>query len=662
MREQLKKYGHYLLLPMQLLYMEIIIRVIAGGSFFDTGLFMMAGFSLLFGVALCFLCSLYPPRVNRRVMLGVQIALAVWYLVQIIYHSFFGKFMIMYSIVAGGADQVIASGLVENTLGAVLGGWWAFLLLALPIVLSAIFGRRMEFARIKAGKGLALFGGSIVLYLGLALICLISPSLKEIETDVFNKERSVKVFGLMRSEWLDFRCNVLGLGGKGEIEAEPTIAPAEPEVKYNTMDIDFAALAQTEKDEQRSELHTYFAGQTPDPQNEYTGMFAGYNLIQITAEGFSPYAIDPELTPTLYKMQNEGFRFDAFYTPIWEVSTSDGEYTATTGLLPQSGVWSYYLSGKNKTLQPFTMPQQFLHNGAQQVRAYHNHTYSYYHRDISHGNLGFAYQGVGNGLALENPSAWPESDLEMIRSTVDDYLTGETPFMTYYMTVSGHLEYNFDGNAMARKNQELVAHLPYSDTVKAYYACNIELDRAMEYLLAALESAGVADKTVIVITPDHYPYGLEDKTEDNIYHYFDEIAQHAIEPHFELYKSCLIIYSPSMKAPVTVTKPCSSMDILPTLNNLFGFEYDSRLLMGRDILSDSEPLVLFIDRSWITDKGRYNAETGEFELFAGQSVENEQEYIERIKRAVSNKFKVSARILETDYYRQVVLREHYFSK
>ena len=147
-----------------------------------------------------------------------------------------------------------------------------------------------------------------------------------------------------------------------------------------------------------------------------------------------------------------------------------------------------------------------------------------------------------------------------------------------------------------------------------------------------------------------------------MYHYFHEIAGHSLEPHFELYKSCLLIYSPSMTEPVTVDKYCSSLDIIPTLNNLSGFEYDSRLLMGRDILSDSSALVIFLDRSWITDKGSYNADTEEFTLFEGQTEENEEAYVNRIKTAVRNKFKASAQIIETDYYALVTGREHLYSK
>ena len=59
-------------------------------------------------------------------------------------------------------------------------------------------------------------------------------------------------------------------------------------------------------------------------------------------------------------------------------------------------------------------------------------------------------------------------------------------------------------------------------------------------------------------------------------------------------------------------KPCYSVDIIPTLSNLFGLEYDSRLLAGQDILSDAPGLVIFNDYSYLTELGRYNADTDTF--------------------------------------------------
>src|SRR5690606_30821418 len=104
----------------------------------------------------------------------------------------------------------------------------------------------------------------------------------------------------------------------------------------------------------------------------------------------------------------------------------------------------------------------------------------------------------------------PESDVEMIDVTTDEYVHDE-PFHAYYMTVSGHLLYNWGGNFIAAKNRQLVQDLPYGEAGKAYLATQIELDRALGLLLDRLEEAGVADRTLIVLSADHYPYGLEKK-------------------------------------------------------------------------------------------------------------------------------------------------------
>ena len=171
----------------------------------------------------------------------------------------------------------------------------------------------------------------------------------------------------------------------------------------------------------------------------------------------------------------------------------------------------------------------------------------------------------------------------------------------------------------------------------------------MELLLSKLEAAGVADKTLIVISPDHYPYGLEDKNSKDEYHYFSELAGHKVDPEFEIYKSVLLMYSPSMKKAVEVDKYCSSLDVLPTISNLLNMEYDSRLLMGSDILSNSSPLVVFSDRSFITERGRYNATKRTFTNFNGKIIKDE-EYLSSMKTEVNNMFIASAEILDNDYY------------
>jgi phosphoglycerol transferase MdoB-like AlkP superfamily enzyme len=309
-----------------------------------------------------------------------------------------------------------------------------------------------------------------------------------------------------------------------------------------------------------------------------------------------------------------------------------------TGLIPQ-GTRSMY-HGRNN-LWPFSLGHQFNRLGVAS-KAYHDHTYTYYQRNETHTNLGYLWKAKGNGLNLPS-DCWPESDLEMIHATVDEFVM-EKQFHVYYLTVSGHMNYTFAGNSMSAKNRELVQDLPYSEDGKAYIASQIELDRALEVLLSKLEAAGIADRTVIALSADHYPYGWEK-------YKLDELAGHDIDPNFEIFKNHFVLWCPGMKESIVIEEPCSSLDILPTLSNLFGLEYDSRLLMGQDILSDAEPLVILSNRSFISDKVMYNSATGDTTLLTNEPLP--EGYIKNLNKIIANKFSVSKSILEEDYYRYV---------
>lgn len=660
----------FLYLGLSIIYMEMVLKIVCCSVFSMRSII----YTILFSFVPAFLVEgifAVLKRKSTRILSGI-ILFFLWILfsVQLVYQRFFGKFMVLYSITAGGVDQVTGEGMLESAVMAVVTSIPMILLLAVPFVVYCLFGRkRIRSEQQRWYAAVSWFGCSVVTYLLFFFFIKVIPDVNDIYYGPFDADLNICEFGLLNTEVKDFKYNVLGveqdmkldMGENVLVNQElPQIELTEPvkTVKRipNVMDIDFEMLAESESDDNLKMLHEYFAEETPTYTNEYTGMFEGYNLILITAEGFSPYAVDEELTPTLYKMMNEGFQFPNFYTPIWGVSTSDGEYVACTGLIPKSGVWSFYKSGEN--YMPFCMGNQFEKIGVELRNAYHNHTYDYYHRDVSHPNMGYTYKGLYGGLTTEQISpVWPESDLEMIEATVSDYVQSEKQFVTYYMTVSGHLQYSRTGNSMSYKNWDLVKHLDCSDTLKAYYACNIELDKAMEALLEELNKAGIADKTVIAISPDHYPYGLEDKDSGEKYKYFNEMIGHEVERNFELYKGIFILYNQGMEEPLIVDKYSSSLDIIPTLSNLFGLEYDSRLLMGKDILSDNPALVIFSNRSWITDKGKYNYTTKKFELFEGQSFadeEEQEEYIKQVNKIVSNRFKVSSMILDYDYYNEVV--------
>ena len=118
---------------------------------------------------------------------------------------------------------------------------------------------------------------------------------------------------------------------------------------------------------------------------------------------------------------------------------------------------------------------------------------------------------------------------------------------------------------------------------------------------------------------------------------------------FEKCLSCFGIWCSSMKSPIVVNKLCSSIDILPTVLNLLGTKYDSRLLAGRDIFSEASSLVVFSDQSFITDDVKYNSSEDTIEYLVPQSQLSE-DYLDKTIRIVDEKTYLSEMILDTDYY------------
>lgn len=644
-----------------IIYLELVYKSAVLNNVFSINTLTVIVFSIPFILINTLISSLFKEKINRIISVVLSIFITLIYISQYIYFEFYDSIFSIYSI-KEGTGQVFGE-FFSAILKMVLDNIRVTLLFLLPFLLFIIFGKKIfNFERNKKAS-LITSGLSIV---SIAICILFVQfygsgmySLKRLYKETHAPMITINKVGLLSMEVLDLDRFIFGFEeklyniNKPIDNKEETKKPEETEeIKYNVLDIDFDKLINEEENSMVKSMHEYFKNVTPTKQNEYTGIFKGKNLIYITAEGFDKIAIDESLTPTLYKLANNGFVFENYYQPLFTVSTSDGEYMFLNSLIPKEGVWSFYRS--SNIYMPFGIGNVFKREGYSTVNAYHDHTYTYYNRDKSHPNLGFdKYIGCGNGLEeLINCKTWPESDVEMINATVDDYINSDN-FMTYYMTVSGHLNYTFTGNYISYKNKDLVKDLPYTDHVKAYLAANIELDRAIESLINKLKEKGKLDDTVIVISPDHYPYGL--KTSE-----LNEISDTDRSDKFEMFHTSLILYNSEIEENVKVTKYVSSIDVLPTIYNLFGIKYDSRLLMGRDALSDAEGLVILSDRSFINEFGSYNSITGKYTKFK-EDVSND--YIEKLNHEVYQRFTMSSLLLYEkngvylDYYRKLGLYE-----
>ena len=417
-------------------------------------------------------------------------------------------------------------------------------------------------------------------------------------------------------------------------------------VRYNVLPVDFDALNATTEDKKLIALNNYFSQLPGTNQNAYTGMLKDYNLIFLCAESFSPAAVDPVYTPTLYKMIHEGFVFENYYS-TFPNTTTDGEYTLTQGLYPDStkDKYSSSMMASSKNDLPFALGNFFAREFGVKSWGYHNNVGSYYHRDLSHPNMGYEMKFNRDGMTFSG--YWPTSDLEMMEQSVDDYIH-EPQFHAYYMTFSGHYQYNPKDNGVVRKHYSTMEGGPWEKmNQKGYVACHIELDKALEYLLNRLEEAGIADKTAIVMASDHTPYGLPKDQ------YFEMIGQQ--EDFFGWYKSNLMFWVGGMEEPVVVEEYCSTADVLPTILNLWGFPYDSRLYPGTDVFSDGVHAAVLIDHSFLTDKVWFNSNTGEIRYLVPQE-EIPENYVESMNQLIASRFEFSAEILRNNYY------QHFFQQ
>ena len=430
-------------------------------------------------------------------------------------------------------------------------------------------------------------------------------------------------------------------------ETSETTTEKQIDTSPQVMDIDFDKIAESAGGGVAS-LCDYFKSLTPTNKNEYTGMFKGMNVIWITAEGFSGYLFETDKFPTLKMMSEKGFRFTNYYQPIWYGSTYGGEYANLLGSPTRNGGYlSMYQASFNKAGMYFSLANNLNKQGYHSY-GFHNNDYDYYDRNISHPVLG--YEWIANGSGLEPQYSeygnvlWPQSDQVMIEDTFDKY-TKEEPYHLYYLTVSGHVNYNYAGNAMSARHKAEVENLKYDETTKAYIACQIELELAVEEIITRLKKNGQYENTVIILAGDHVPY--------NDMNVLDSLAGRKLDTKFECYKSSLIIFSGAMEKSVKVDKVCSSIDILPTVLNLMGIEYDSRLIIGQDILSDSPGFVVYPDMSFMTDDFCYSATRGTTCDKKGNSLEVDEATVNYWNSYAANKMIAANGIVDYDFYKYI---------
>lgn len=394
-------------------------------------------------------------------------------------------------------------------------------------------------------------------------------------------------------------------------------------------------------EEQYQRVDEFLSGNLPYEENEMTGILSGKHLLLVEAESLTMAAVDEKLTPTLYRLLHEGWFFDGFYSPTMTGSTSDVETMVNTSLIAiNTGKIASQAYADNT--YPVTLAKGFQAEGYS-VNAYHNNYKIYYNRDRYFDALGYTKFLDSTEMGLDNCS----SDFMVAQKISWIPVEKELDF-SFWVTYSGHQPYELDllsdtTHFPVDVQKEYEGYLEivketYPDLhemVQFYMAKNISLDKAIEYYINTYEWMGKLDQLVIAFYGDHYVKLYEKGVKDSAY----EALGRSMED------TPFVIWYPGIEAKV-IDKVCTDIDIIPTLFNLYGVEYDKSMILGNDIFDPRYNGFTF-DTAWNISSNSYDYDA-ETKTFTRLEIDEKEAY-ESLYRYMDYQ-EISNLIFENDYF------------
>ena len=377
------------------------------------------------------------------------------------------------------------------------------------------------------------------------------------------------------------------------------------------------------KDEAQVIFDEYFRNKGTE-ENEYTNIFKDKNILFIHAESVQQMFLNSEInnqviTPNLNKLASEGLYFSNYYSQESVGTSSDTEFTITNSILPV-GTGTVFINYDYNNYQ--SMIKSFEEIGY--------YTFSMHGNICEYWNRSQMYQAIGYdrfycyndydltdqiGIGLSDKSFFSQSAdiISDIHNNHDKFygtlimLTNHTPFYN-----DGKVEFDV-GNMEGTKIGNYLKLLHYAD-------------EAIGEFITKLDDLGVLEDTVIVIYGDH-------DAKFTIKQYEEYLGKDIDFYEYEqLTKVPLIIWAKDKQVQGEITKIMGAYDVMPTLANMFDFEYEYAL--GHDIFSIDENIVVFPNGNWVTDKVYYNNQLSDYKVYNEVSEEYLKENEEKAKKVV----------------------------
>jgi phosphoglycerol transferase MdoB-like AlkP superfamily enzyme len=375
-------------------------------------------------------------------------------------------------------------------------------------------------------------------------------------------------------------------------------------------------------DEEEAQVDDYVAEyEEAETDNDYTGLFAGKNLIMVQLEATDTWMLENYM-PTLAQLKSEGISFVNHYTPAYiTAGTFNTEFMTNTSLMPATGgiPTSVYVR------DDFACSLANLFNAAGYTsRSFHGSEGDVYDRGTIHPNLGYESYNSGSDMGMENYMM----DRYLING-FDQMVEGD-PFFSFVITYSGHGPYGDDSAIYQAHAEEAQAAAQRTDGNYVYAVAGaMETDLFVSELMDKLEESGHLEDTVLVFYADHYNYYMLD---DNLNMEIKGVDNMNLLTHTDFF-----IWSADI-TPTQVEKVTSSLDVLPTVANLFGLDTTGAFFLGHDGLGDEGGYVFFADGSWYDGETYWDSSTSDGDA--------------QRSAAISRLTTLSNRVLAGNYYSQ----------
>ena len=392
-----------------------------------------------------------------------------------------------------------------------------------------------------------------------------------------------------------------------------------------------------------AEIESYYTKRktTISGDNEMTGVMEGKNLIMVMMESMDTWMISEETTPNLYKVQNSSVNLENFYTPLFlNAATFNTEILSQTGLIPANAAMNS--GGYSTHAFPLSLANQFRDCGYT-ANSFHSASAKIYSRGSIHENLGF--ETYNNCYAMNMDDYMMDS--QMIGGF--DKMVSTDPFYSFIITYSGHGPYSDEMSNISDPHIEKAKTIVRSRNIQGSeknleeytyaLAHAMEADLFVGELMDRLKEEDLLDDTLVIFYADHYGKYMTDRD------FLRQIKGVEGEPA-NLYRTPCIMTGAGLEKK-TITKYCSSLDLLPTINNMFRLPADRAYYVGDDIFGEDGGVVILPNNKW------YDGETYYTSSYKGEMTDE----IRQTCQEVSEKSQISMNTLRSNFFNSKTYKE-----